>query len=393
MKNNQSLFLFLLYFILLANVNCKKKATSIPIVTKPQQFLNDVFFVQKATIDSSYLKQQLAACPTIAMSDKGELFVAWFCSDSTMVEGPGNYIAISYSADTGKTWKKNVLFITPSQKSDRFFDPILFKDGQGEVVLTFARCKDYKLWDGNGGVWATGISYDIVADTVVYTIPQFLFRGVMNNKPIINKVNGSGTDGVAKIIYPVAVWGTTILVYESDNVILKDIFPVFKSQIPMLDNGVYVKTEPSLTYINDTVGFLALIRDQGWGMGYSQSIDLVHWPTAQRYSLIGDNPSSRHFITRLSSGNLLLIANSSKEPVRSHLTAFLSTNNGVSWNYKLLIDAREHVSYPDAVQERLGNIYMVYDFNRVGKAKEIDFVKFTENDIIQGNKLKIENIQ
>src|SRR5690606_17854211 len=58
--------------------------------------------------------------------------------------------------------------------------------------------------------------------------------------------------------------------------------------------------------------------------------------------------NSRVFISRLKSGNLLLIYNDSTEgKKRKNLTARLSTDEGKTWSSTLLLDERDDVSYPD----------------------------------------------
>ncbi|MCM8815338.1 MAG: glycoside hydrolase, partial [Candidatus Omnitrophica bacterium] len=79
---------------------------------------------------------------------------------------------------------------------------------------------------------------------------------------------------------------------------------------------------------------------------------------------------------------------------RSHLTAMLSEDEGNSWPYKLVIDEREKVSYPDATEDRNGKIFVIYDYDRYG-AKKIMMAVITEDDIKAGrivsrdSKLKI----
>jgi hypothetical protein len=94
------------------------------------------------------------------------------------------------------------------------------------------------------------------------------------------------------------------------------------------------------------------------------------------------SPASRFFIRRLQSGNLLLV-NHYKFTGRSHLTAMISTDDGISWNEGLLLDERESVSYPDGVQDKDGTIWIVYDRDRLG-AGEILLAKFREEDVIAG---------
>jgi hypothetical protein len=94
------------------------------------------------------------------------------------------------------------------------------------------------------------------------------------------------------------------------------------------------------------------------------------------------SPVSRFFIRRLQSGNLLLV-NHYKFTGRHHITAQISTDDGVSWNEGLLLDERERVSYPDGVQDKDGIIWVVYDRDRQG-AGEILLARFREEDVIAG---------
>ena len=94
-----------------------------------------------------------------------------------------------------------------------------------------------------------------------------------------------------------------------------------------------------------------------------------------------DGPNTRFFVGRLPSGRLLLVKNDDRT-VRRNMTACLSEDDGVTWPYKALIDARPDVSYPD-VDILDGKILLTYDRERT-KAKEILFAAFTEEDIIKG---------
>jgi hypothetical protein len=68
---------------------------------------------------------------------------------------------------------------------------------------------------------------------------------------------------------------------------------------------------------------------------------------------------------------------------RSHLTAFLSDDDGRNWTGGLLLDDRMNVSYPDGVQAPDGRIYIVYDRERFA-AREILMAVFTEADARSG---------
>lgn len=66
---------------------------------------------------------------------------------------------------------------------------------------------------------------------------------------------------------------------------------------------------------------------------------------------------------------------------RSHLRAFVSRNDGKTWEGGLLLDEREGVSYPDACQLADGTIAVVYDYNRVSD-RQIQLVLFSERDVL-----------
>lgn len=91
------------------------------------------------------------------------------------------------------------------------------------------------------------------------------------------------------------------------------------------------------------------------------------------------NPGSRYFVRRLQSGRWLLI-NSPDPSARVRIEAYLSEDEGVSWSRGLVLDERENVAYPDAIQRADGTIYCIYDRDRRG-AGEILLAEFREEDI------------
>ncbi len=96
-----------------------------------------------------------------------------------------------------------------------------------------------------------------------------------------------------------------------------------------------------------------------------------------------EHPSARLFIRRLKSGNLILVKHGpiDMKIQRSHLMAFISTDDGKSWSTGLLIDQRKGVSYPDGQETEDGTIHIIYDYNRVTN-QNVFITSFTENDIL-----------
>jgi predicted neuraminidase len=70
-------------------------------------------------------------------------------------------------------------------------------------------------------------------------------------------------------------------------------------------------------------------------------------------------------------------------PPRSHLTAFLSEDDGQTWKGGLLLDDRVGVSYPDGTQMPDQTIHIIYDFGRMTD-REILLATFTEADVLSG---------
>ncbi|MBQ8357351.1 MAG: exo-alpha-sialidase [Clostridia bacterium] len=128
------------------------------------------------------------------------------------------------------------------------------------------------------------------------------------------------------------------------------------------------------------------------GIGVSYSSDRGHtWSQGTDSGLGG--PSSRFHIRRLRSGRILLI-NHVDFTGRNNLTALLSEDEGKTWCAKLLLDARDKVSYPDVAEGDDGYLYITYDRERggfrkslseaLGYAREILLSRITEHDILQG---------
>ena len=139
-----------------------------------------------------------------------------------------------------------------------------------------------------------------------------------------------------------------------------------------------------------------LLRDRG---GISESVSRdggTTWtkPVASRIP----HAVARFFIRRLLSGNLLLVKHNSPtvdpawmhgaltpntKHARSHLTAFLSADDGRTWHGGLMLDVRTNVSYPDGDQAPDGRIFIIYDYNRKAE-REILVATFTEAEIVAG---------
>ena len=91
----------------------------------------------------------------------------------------------------------------------------------------------------------------------------------------------------------------------------------------------------------------------------------------------------------MKSGNILRVSNDSGT-TRTNLKAFLSFDDGKSWPHSILLDNRNHVSYPDVTEDSSGNIYIVHDWSRL-EEKAIFLSRLTEADIIAGGPVNADS--
>jgi hypothetical protein len=131
-------------------------------------------------------------------------------------------------------------------------------------------------------------------------------------------------------------------------------------------------------------GSLWLLARTRYGIGESFSPDRGKTWAELKPSEIA-HPSARFFIYRLNSGNLLLVKHGpvDKKIGRSDLTAFISRDDGRSWEGGLMLDDRPGVSYPDGQQTADGTIYITHDYNRTTD-RNIFFSTFREEDVLAG---------
>lgn len=97
------------------------------------------------------------------------------------------------------------------------------------------------------------------------------------------------------------------------------------------------------------------------------------------------HPAARFHVRRLASGRILLIKHGAAIDAhegRSKLSAWLSADEGLTWQGGLLLDERKGVSYPDGFQAPDGTIYISYDRNRATDG-EILMARFRESEVLE----------
>ncbi len=307
--------------------------------------------------------------PSVERARSGRLWATWY--GGGIREDRYNHILLATSEDGGSKWSDVGLVIDPDGDGPvRAFDPCLWHDPDGRLWLFWAQGYE-RHTDERTGVWAI-TTRQSDATKPEWSEPVRLCDGVMLNKPT---VLSSG-----EWLFPVACWHRegSAQVYSSSDQGSTWHF-LGQSTVPAQDRNA----EEHMIVERGNGALWMLVRTQ-YGIGESISTDRGRtWSLVRPLQI--QHTMSRFFVRRLRSGNLLLVKHGpiNKRIGRSHLTAFLSKNDGNSWIGGLLLDERDEVSYPDGVQAPDGIIYVIYDRSRRG-AKEILMATFTQDDVAQG---------
>ena len=344
-------------------------------------------------------KRLFQGIPGIERAPGGRLWATWYAGGQG--ESPLNYVLLASSADDGATWSPPVLVIDPPGRV-RAQAPNLWLDPTGRLWLFWGQ--SHTLHDGRWGVWAltTGNPDD---ERPAWSAPRRLNDGVMLNKPM---VRGNG-----EWLLPISLPTPEVLKNE------KRMLPAFlRAYILALmtpeeiegvearhgayvyvstDNGASLAPrgraqtpEEHVTHCEHMVverrdGSLWMLLRTSYGIGQSVSADGgATWTPVVESDI--PHTTSRFYLGRLRSGALLLVKHGPMQPSepisRSHLTAYLSTDDGGTWSGGLLVEERV-CSYPDAAQAPDGAIYLIYDHGR-RREKEILMAVFTEEDLAAG---------
>ncbi len=363
--------------------------------------------------------------PSSVVSKSGKrLFVSWYGNGGD--EGPDNYVMVAYGdKDLGRFSDVKIVIRSPHIGIVRCFDSAVWRDPNGRVYISwcqttgahvFGKLLSHK-WNRRGSTWM--IYTDNPDDeNPTWSKPQYLFPGVMLNKPAYLK-NGD-------ILYPVVVFQMRAI---NDALSREEGLWLYRSQdggktiekynqifiaAHGLETAVLEKkngdlwflsrVEPYVKYLKYNRPTKSFVRKGVVTDGIYEAVskDGGESFTPLRPSKI-PHVGSRFHISRLNSGALLLVKNWANDErwlagkpkanddegdkeinelprARKKLIAYISDDDGKTWKGGLVLDDRRHVAYPDASQSEDGSIYITWDFQRYSDA-EIYAAKLTEADI------------
>lgn len=320
----------------------------------------------------------------IERTPQGRLWACWVAGG----DSPKAFFVLATSDDDGESWSKPRLVVDAHSKNlprDRsILVGNLWTDPLGRLWLIFDQSID--MFDGRAGVWAA-VCENPDADSPAWSPPRRIWHGVTLNKPTVLST------------------GEWMLPISLDQ---RGGFGPFKGTFRELDPlrgaNVFVSTDDGATWqrrgcvrfpnpdwhehmiVERGDGTLWMLARTSKGIMQSVSSDRgATWsPPAAPPGI--KHPVARFHIRRLASGRLLMVKHGRTMDThegRSHLTAWLSDDDGRTWKGGLMLDERTGISYPDGVQAPDGTIYISYDRNRSTDG-EILLARFTEQDVLAG---------
>jgi len=316
----------------------------------------------------SSASRKFTGIPSLAVTRQGRLWAVWYAG-ITPAEDMNNYVVVATSGDKGKTWEE-VLAIDPDGPGPvKAFDAQVWIDPEGKLTVFWSQRSIHEEASALFSMTAS----DADSNNPSWSEPRLLTEGIMMNKPVV--LSGG------EWILPVSTHK------KSDSI--KTVVSTDRGQTWAVRSSVNVPEEvrvpdePMIVERKD--GSLWMLVRTRYGIGQTFSTDKGRSWSPLEPSKIQHTPS-RFFISRLASGNLLLVKHGpiDTKAGRSHLMAFVSKDDGLSWSKGLLLDERDWVSYPDGQQAGNGTIYITYDYLRK-KKQLILMTSFTEDDVLSGD--------
>ena len=313
-------------------------------------------------------------CPAVEVMPSGRIYAAAITGGRT--EPVIDNVSITYySDDNGASFHPYMLVDHPYETMGRVLDQQLWYQ-DGKLWTFFAQTN--KTF-GNLRVFATYSENPDAEDIrdVKWSKPFPLIDGLMNSKPvklsdgsyIYNSNQPEKNPGVVHVYKSTDGGMTAQKISEAPcNPAATMVFT--EGKIVELPNGVlWLLKRVDGTTEDRTEQSFSTDGGKTWTVGtYNDEL------------LCG---SSRFVFTKLPSGNLLYVGDAGRERNRSDMTARLSTDNGKTWQYSLLLDGRTWVSYPDFAYLPDGKIMVMYDKGRTTHM-EFRYAIITEADIMAG---------
>ena len=316
----------------------------------------------------SVAQRAFTGIPSLAVAQNGRLWVTWYAGPSP-AEDDNNYCVLSTSDDDGRTWREVYVIDPDGMGIRRAFDPEVWVSPDGKLRWFWAD-RTGRAQETAGTWMMTFPDANVLPEAP--PPPVCVAEGVMMCKPLVL------SDGTW--LLPNSRWyeekssGVTASSDNGANWSFRGGATGPKRDRTYDEHNIVEKKNGDLWVLTRTLSGIreAVSHDKG-----------VTWSELEPSKI--KHTSSRFFVRRLQSGNLILVKHGplDKDVGRTQLMAYISRDDGATWEGGLLLDERSSAAYPDGDQRSDGLIYITYDFKRTS-AREVLFAAFTEGDALNG---------
>ncbi len=373
----------------MANLKTEKTSAA---SAESEWFTSADLFELNSTHDQKYQDNRQFLCATGIEFTGNRMWVSTY-SGGTTEPHQDNYSVFKFSDDNGVTWENTYIIDNLTYPDEtRLLDMALWEDPNGKLWIF------YNQTSGQGNMFGEEYNptYPQAAHAYVLENPtadpeDFVFTnkgmlikgGRIFSKPIVVT-----HDGITEWLVSSHVnWTEYTDCYSSTD---NGETWTKKGSAKGVACGAH---EAWITELSDGTLMMMKRIDQGVKGGVELSYSSNYGVTWSNYeNELGDPfvaPGSRMVMYKLQSGNLIFISNHHASR-RWNLKVFMSTNDGMTWPYELMLDDRQGAghgtsgpTYPDVTQTEDGRIWVSWDYERTSYA-ETRFSVFTEQDIING---------
>ncbi len=334
--------------------------------------------------------------PGVERIPSGRLFATWVSGGTT--ECADNFVLLACSDDNGESWSEPVSVVDWPDSPVRTFDPALWRSPDGRLFWFWAQSSggavETEAYDGLGGVCCAILENpDQAPEEFRFSPSRRIANGVMLNKPTVL------SDGLW--LLPNSMWaGANYPVHE----LLGVRFGCYVTASG--DSGAHFQTlarvdldrieggqscdEHMFVQLGD--GRIKCFARVWFGVAESTSCDRGKSWSEPILSPSFQAPRARFHIRRLNSGRLLLVKNDIAALLaageihpsrRERLSAWLSGDDGKTWQWQLLLDERLNAAYPDVCETPDGTLFILYDRDR-RNGGFIHMARIREEDVMAG---------
>ena len=305
------------------------------------------------TSDPKYAVRNFQGIPSIQRAG-GRTWAAWYGDSVRGAEGPGNFVVVASSDDSGRNWAER-FYLAYENTANRAFDPQLWEAPDGALWVLYTASGSDLTFDGIFGAFIAVID-DPASDAVIVSRRIRLADGVPGTPVRLRS---------GQILLPIDYWRNPAP--RDPGKAGRNIFEIDPNTLKAEHIGT-IPDSPDVTFFDETSiaecadgSLFGLVRTRE-GLHETRSMDAGRtWTNATKFMHFV-TPDSRAQVRSTRNGELVLAFNNA--PFRFNLSVSISSDCANTWGSPSLIDSRSVTSYPQIEFLEGNELAVIYDRNR-----------------------------